>query len=192
MPEELPDHVLGPALNQIFVAEVEAVLQVQQAGHQADGQARPSSRADSATELDVIGAQQIGPALALGRPGLTGQLRRHRSVDGAPPQPRGLHRQRVLQVDHRVQSGAKEVVCGYRQQSSTPQELLYIGLDHWGSDHREYPESHLKTTSYEYCRANYVTDAGKYSLHWNLVRAEDAQRPLGLALHRERAQAANG
>lgn len=40
--------------------------------------------------------------------------------------------------------------------------------------------------------AKYVTDAGKDSLYWNLVRAEDAQRPLGLALHRERAQAANG
>lgn len=32
--EELPLHVLGPTLDQLFVAEVEAVLQVQQARYQ--------------------------------------------------------------------------------------------------------------------------------------------------------------
>ena len=36
--EKLPLHVLGPTLDQLFVAEVEAVFQLQQADHQADGQ----------------------------------------------------------------------------------------------------------------------------------------------------------
>ena len=48
---ELPLHVLGPTFDQLFVAEVEAALKVQQADHQADGQTRPAGRADAAAEL---------------------------------------------------------------------------------------------------------------------------------------------
>ena len=44
----LPLHVLGPTLDQLFVTEVEAVLQVQQADHQAHWQPRTARRADAA------------------------------------------------------------------------------------------------------------------------------------------------
>ena len=35
--KKLPDDVLAPANHKFFVAEVKAVLEVEQAGHQADG-----------------------------------------------------------------------------------------------------------------------------------------------------------
>ena len=94
--EELPLHVLGPALDQFFVAQVEAVLQVQQAGHQTDGQTRSSGRADAAAELHLKRTQQILTLNALGRQRLARQLGHQRRFDGSPPQPRGQHRQRVL------------------------------------------------------------------------------------------------
>ncbi len=48
-----PGHVLGPALDQFLVAQVEAVLQVEQADHQAHRQPRATGRADAAAELAV-------------------------------------------------------------------------------------------------------------------------------------------
>ena len=113
--EELPLHVLGPAFDEFFVAQVEAVLEVQQAGHQADGQARAAGRTDAAAELDVIGAQQIFTAKPLGGQRLAGQLRRHRRLDLGPGQPRGEHCQRVPQIDHLVQPGAEKIVRAHRQ-----------------------------------------------------------------------------
>ena len=55
--EELPHHVLAPARHQLLVTEVEGVLQVQQAGHQSNGQARPATVAEATTELDLVLAQ---------------------------------------------------------------------------------------------------------------------------------------
>ena len=107
--EELPLHVLGPTLDQLFVAEVEAVLQVQQADHQADGQTWAAGRADAAAELALECTGQIGADHALGRLGLVGQLGRNRRFDRDPRQPRAQHRQRVPQIDHLIQTRAKKV-----------------------------------------------------------------------------------
>jgi hypothetical protein len=107
--EELPLHVLGPAFDEFFIAEVEAVLQVEQADHQVDGQPRAAGRADAATELAVERASQILADHALGRLGLVGQPGRHRRFDRGPRQPRGKYRQRVPKIDHLVQPRAKEV-----------------------------------------------------------------------------------
>jgi hypothetical protein len=52
--EVLPVHVLSPSSHKFLVAEVEAVLQVQQPGHQPQGQARPARAADAATQLDGL------------------------------------------------------------------------------------------------------------------------------------------
>ena len=113
--EELPLHVLGPAFDEFLVAQVKAVLEVQQADHQADGQARTAGRTDAAAELGVVGAQQIVTAKPLARQHLARQLRRHRRFDRGPGQPRGEHRQRVPQVDHLVQPGAEKIVRAHRQ-----------------------------------------------------------------------------
>lgn len=107
--EELPLHVLGPALNQFLIAEIEAVLQVQQADHQADGQSRAARRADAAAELALECASQIFADQTLGWLRLMGQLGCHRSFDRGPRQPRGQHSQRMPQIDHLVQARAKEV-----------------------------------------------------------------------------------
>ena len=107
--EELPLHVLGPTLDQLIVAEVEAALKVQQADHQADGQPWAAGRADAAAELAVECADQIFADYTLGRLCLVGQLRCHRRFDGGPRQPCGQHRQQMPQIDHLVQPRAKEV-----------------------------------------------------------------------------------
>jgi hypothetical protein len=107
--EELPLHVLGPTLDQLFVAEVEAVLQIQQADHQPHRQPRPTGRADAAAEFALECTSQIFADHALGWLGLTGQLGRHRRFDRAPRQPGGQHRQRMPHIDHLVQARAKEV-----------------------------------------------------------------------------------
>ncbi len=57
--EELPDHVLAPALHQFLVAQIKAVLQVQQAGHQANGQTGPSGVAQACAEFHDMLTQQI-------------------------------------------------------------------------------------------------------------------------------------
>ena len=113
--KKLPLHVLGPPLDQLFVAEVEAVLEVQQADHQAHWQPRAAGRADAAAELAVEGAGQILADHALGWLGLVGQLGCHRRLDRGPRQPCGQHRQRVPQIDHLVQPRAKEVRRAHRQ-----------------------------------------------------------------------------
>ena len=47
--EELPQHVLAPTRAQLFVAEIEAVLEVQRAGHQANRQLGPPRVAATGT-----------------------------------------------------------------------------------------------------------------------------------------------
>ena len=146
--EELPLHVLGPAFDEFLVAQVEAVLQVKQAGHQAHRQSRAPGVADAATELQVMCAQQILSERPLSWPRLVRQLGRQRCLDRRPRQPGGQHRQRVAQVDHLLETGAEEIVCGHRLRSSIPQKIHPIGLKSAGSDHRKSPESRCKTTGY--------------------------------------------
>jgi hypothetical protein len=57
--EELPDDVLAPALADLFVAEVEAVLEVQQAGHQPDRCLGPTGVAASGPQHSARRAEQI-------------------------------------------------------------------------------------------------------------------------------------
>ena len=63
--EELPLDILGPALNEFLVTQVEAVLQVQQADHEPNRQARAACRADAASELAVEAAGQSSPITRL-------------------------------------------------------------------------------------------------------------------------------
>ena len=97
--EKLPLHVLGPTLDQLFVAEVEAVLQVQQADHQADGQTWAARRADAAAEFTLERAGQIFSDHPLGRLCLVGQLGRHRHFN------RGRRKSITLSSRERKKSG---------------------------------------------------------------------------------------
>lgn len=57
--EELPHQVLAPPFHQFFVTEIEAVLEVEQAGHEANRQARSPRVAHAAAELLTALAEQI-------------------------------------------------------------------------------------------------------------------------------------
>lgn len=63
--EVLPIDALRPALHQFLVAEVEAVLQVQQSSHQANRQARAAGATDASSELDRLGTEQDSAISAL-------------------------------------------------------------------------------------------------------------------------------
>jgi hypothetical protein len=105
----LPDNVLGPTLDQVFVAEVVGVLEVQQRGHEADRQAGAPGGADARSGDHQGGAEQVcsrdGPSFPVSSHETRGQGR----FDLGPGQALGQGGQRVLQVDHLVQAGAEEV-----------------------------------------------------------------------------------
>jgi hypothetical protein len=107
--EELPQHVLAPARNEFFVAEVEAVLEVQQARHQSDGQTRPTGVAAARPSHRQARAEQIDASQAHARAIPALEHRRQRGLDPIPRQPRRQHRQRIVQVDHRVDARAEKI-----------------------------------------------------------------------------------
>ena len=131
--EVLPDHIFRPALHQFLVAELVGVLEVQQAGHQPDGQARAACCCN-ADACDLHGrAEQIvlrnGPTFTH----LAGKVRCQCRLDLRPGQPAGQHRQRVAQVDHLGQRLAEEISAlngiGHRQnsQESAPTPSILRG-----------------------------------------------------------------
>ncbi len=107
--EELPNDVLAPAGHEFLVAEIEAVLEVQQAGHQPDRQPRASGVAHTAASFDLSLAEQVVHAFTLCRPIPPRELRRQGGFDAIPRQPRCQHRERVVRVDHAVEAGAEKV-----------------------------------------------------------------------------------
>ena len=77
--EELPQHVLAPAHNELFVAEIKTVLEVQQAGHQANGQLGPPCIAASRAHQGLRGAKQA--------PDFRGSGLRDAGAQTSPPLP---------------------------------------------------------------------------------------------------------
>jgi hypothetical protein len=117
----------GPALHDTLVAIVVGVLQLQPRHHQPYRQARPARVADTGTDQHVRRAEQIrvGDGATHARP--MGKQRRQRCFDVRLGHARGQRDQRMAHVDHRVQTGSKEIVGGHRLQV---QSLLETGL-HW-------------------------------------------------------------
>ncbi len=107
--EVLPQDVFAPAHHQFFVAEVETVLEVQQADHQADRQLGSTGVAAPATDHDFTGAEHVFGFEDLTRAVLVVELGCNGCFDLAPGQPGGQHRQRVAGVDHGIDSAAEEV-----------------------------------------------------------------------------------
>ena len=102
----------------------------------------------------LVRSQQILSERPLGWSRLVRQLGRQRCLDRRPRQPGGQHRQRVAQVDHLLETGAEEIVCGHRRGSPISQELASIGLNVGRSNHRKSPESRYETTGCEFRRAD--------------------------------------
>ena len=128
--KELPQHVLAPARGHLFVAEIEAVLQVKQAGHQADRQLGTPGIADTRALQHLLGAEHILAFEDLTRARLAIELRRQRCFDLIPWQPSRQHRQGVAQVDHRVDASAEKVGRFHPRfpQKSIPQMNVLEGI----------------------------------------------------------------
>jgi hypothetical protein len=123
--EELPQHVLAPAHADLLVAEVEAVLEVQQAAHQPDWQPRSAGIAAAHAHQLCPGAQQVhafdhpAGSIIVFEPG------RQRLLDLRPGQAHSQHRQWIPQIDHRVNPAAEEVRCLHRK---SPRNQMSVGL----------------------------------------------------------------
>lgn len=102
--EKLPHHVLAPALDELLIAHVERMLQVQQRDHQPDRQPPPAAWADARPGELQRRAEQV----------LVREQRRQRCLNLLPRHSCGQHSQRVSQVDHLVQACAEEIVGGHR------------------------------------------------------------------------------
>lgn len=127
--EVLPDHVLGPALHQLLVAQLVGMLEVQQAGHQAQGKTGTAGGSDTGAGHLQRRAEQIvlrdGAALTH----LARKVRRQGRLDLRPGQSARQHCQWVAQVDHLGQRLAKEVGAiglGHRQNSQKSNSDLTI------------------------------------------------------------------
>ena len=106
----MPGGRLAPALDDVFIALVEGVLEVQQRHHQPGGQTWPAGVGDTAASDRRHRAKQVQildllAGLDLTRPAL-GQGR----LDLLPGHAVGQHRKRVAQIDHLVQAVAEEIV----------------------------------------------------------------------------------
>ena len=106
--EELPQDVLAPAHNEFFVAEVETVLEVEQAGHQANGQFGPTGVTATCAHQDLGGAKHVLVFEDLADAIPMFELCRYRCFDLVPWQPSRQHRQGVVQIDHGVNGGCGE------------------------------------------------------------------------------------
>jgi hypothetical protein len=124
--EGLPQDVLAPAGTELLVAEVEAILEVDQAGHQPNGQPGAPANADAPANDHRRRAEEVSPIQTLTRATLTLELGCHRRLDQIPWQALGEHRQRIVQLDHGVDAAAKEVRRLHARfpQESTPRITL--------------------------------------------------------------------
>jgi len=106
--EELPQHVLTPTCGNLLVAEIETVLQVQEAGHQANRQLGTPGVAAARTFEHQSRTEHVLPFENLARAILALERRRQRGFDQIPRQPTRQHGQRIAQVDHRVDASAEK------------------------------------------------------------------------------------
>ncbi len=108
--EVLPSRRLAPALADVFVALVEGVFEVQQRGQQTQRQAGPTGVGDASTSGDDCRAKPTRVFDLFARAHLPGKAVSQRSFDLLPGHATGQHRQGMTQVNHVVQTAAKEII----------------------------------------------------------------------------------
>jgi hypothetical protein len=128
--EELPKHVLAPARADLLVAEIKTVLEVQQAGHQADRQPGTPGVADAGAFQHQRGTEHVLAFEELTLASLALEFGRHRRFDLIPGKPPRQHRQWIVQFDHRVDAGAEKVGRLHLRipQESNPQSFIPEGF----------------------------------------------------------------
>ena len=127
--EVLPGGRLAPALADLFVALVEGVFEVEQGGHQAKRQAGPPGVGKARAAEGNGGAKEVHVVQVfdlLTNLGLAGKAVGQRSFDLLPGHATGQHRQGMAQVNHVVQTAAKEIVGagGHGNLSKTPRNSI--------------------------------------------------------------------
>jgi hypothetical protein len=90
-------------------------LEVQQTGHQANGQFGASSVTTTSTHHRLGSAKQVLTLEHLSDAALMFELLRYCRLNLAPRQPRGQYHQRIAQIDHGVNSAAEKVHWLYLQ-----------------------------------------------------------------------------
>ncbi len=128
--EELPEDVLAPAHHQLFVAEIEAVLEVQQAGHQANRQLGASGIAAACAHQGRGGAKHVLTLKDLACAMLALKLLHQCRLYLIPGQPSREYRQRIVQIDHGVNAATEKVNRLHLQipQKSTAQITFLEGF----------------------------------------------------------------
>ena len=107
----LPIDVLGKALHQFFIAEIETVLEQGQGNHEAHSQSGTTGVTGIASADFDNGAKQVWRFFALLQgPRLMGKLRRHAGLHFLLRQSRCQSYQWVTVIDHLIKAAAKEVV----------------------------------------------------------------------------------
>ena len=124
--EELPEHILAPAYDKFLFAEVEAVLEVQQARHRADRQLGAPGVAHARTFKHPCGAERVVAFEDTSRVILALKLGPRRGLDLIPRQPSRQQCQRVTRIDHRVDASGQKVGRLHPQipQKSIPQRFV--------------------------------------------------------------------
>lgn len=133
----LPSGCFAPALDDVFVAFVEGVLEVQQGHHQPVGQAWTTGVGDYATDHASYWTEQIQVFDLLASFDLPCPALSQRCFDLLPGHAVGQDRQRVAQVDHLIEPVAEEVV-GHGV--LTPQKSAYIEYLSGSSDYPDSPQ----------------------------------------------------
>ena len=105
----LPSGCLAPALDEVFVAFVEGVFEVQQGDHQTGGQTRASGFGEASTGHHFGRAKQVRVFDLLACANLTGKEVSQRSLDFLPRHAVGQNGQWMTQVDHLIEAVTKEI-----------------------------------------------------------------------------------
>jgi len=109
--EELPARGIGPAGYPTLVGLVVGVLEIQQGDHDAHGYARATGIALATRHGGRLAKQiQVGHSQPIA--GFAHKEVRQRGFDLLPRHARGQNSQWVAQVDHLVDTAAKEVISG--------------------------------------------------------------------------------
>ena len=114
--EELKQDVLRPALDNLVITEAVGMLQIQQADHQPNGQARTPRRAHTGTSNLQRGAKQIRNNRMTASARFALQMRRNGRFNLSPWHASSKHSKWVAHIDHGVDAGSKKITgIGHKQ-----------------------------------------------------------------------------
>jgi hypothetical protein len=129
---------LAPALDEVFVASVEGVFEVQQGDHQAGGQAGATGFGDASTGNHFGRTKQVRIFDLPARAHLAGKVVGKRSFDFLPSHAVGQNGQWVPKVDHLIEAVTKEIGGDVHMSLKIPRNQatlnINVGVLNFGND----------------------------------------------------------